>query len=316
VVLPILGETRSFDETALTDMAILCYYAYSSLYTGSPDARDILLQPYRDLGQCGVVPEFSVSATLQSRMFAGVPAPLLVTVNDRNGAIEGASIAVTAEGGSAGGGVTDAAGLMESSAIINADADLLTLTITISVDGEVVGERVLQAQRALPAIAAGTARVPCCYVSNTTSGHALGPPGGTLTSANGDRTVTWTLDPGVPAGEPTFGSLHRFTATGRGVQVTAGFRSQSTSDDDPTYLSVTVPRNEYRLLYWPSGIVNSGDCVHVAGTVDAFCGGQLVPAPGNPGTIELLWEGTYDLVVFAGDSLNIDLVFSRDVATP
>ncbi len=33
------GETISFVETHLTDLQILCYYAYSALYTGDPDMR-------------------------------------------------------------------------------------------------------------------------------------------------------------------------------------------------------------------------------------------------------------------------------------
>jgi hypothetical protein len=33
------GETVSFDETDLTDLRILCYYAYSDLYTGNPFTR-------------------------------------------------------------------------------------------------------------------------------------------------------------------------------------------------------------------------------------------------------------------------------------
>ncbi len=34
------GQTMTFDESALTDLQILCYYAYSALYTGDPAARD------------------------------------------------------------------------------------------------------------------------------------------------------------------------------------------------------------------------------------------------------------------------------------
>lgn len=41
--------TASFDETSLTDVQILCYYAYSSLYTGSTDVRKQLLA-----GRCGI----------------------------------------------------------------------------------------------------------------------------------------------------------------------------------------------------------------------------------------------------------------------
>jgi hypothetical protein len=37
------GQQVSFDETALTDLQILCYYAYSPLYTGTSDGRLQLL---------------------------------------------------------------------------------------------------------------------------------------------------------------------------------------------------------------------------------------------------------------------------------
>jgi len=331
VTATILGKTFAFDETALTDVAILCYYAYSSLYTGSAEARDLLLEPYRELGQCGEVSEYSVSATLQGRMFAGVAVPLWVTVSDRDGAVEGASISVTAEGGSAGGGVTDVAGRMESSANIDPDAEFLTLTIKASVDGEVVGERVLRAGRALPAIAGGAARVPCCSLSNISSGASLSPPGGTASHAVvPSRTITWTWDPGVSPEEPTYRSkMQSFTATGHDVQLQVSFGTLSTSDDDPTYLSLVVettgpaPRNAYTLFDCPSGTPwetgwPSGACVYVAGNIERFILGELVPPPGNPGTLELLRDRSYTLVLYsgsvAGDSFNVDLLFSRDAA--
>jgi len=328
VTATILGETYAFDETALTDVAILCYYAYSSLYTGSAEARELLLEPYRQLGQCGEASEYSVSATLQGRMFAGLAVPLWVTVSGRNGPVEGASVSVTAEGGSAGGGVTDAAGRMESFATIDADAEFLTLTITVTVDGEAVGERVLQAERAVPAIASGGARVPCCSLSNISSGLALSPPGGTFSNAVvPSRTITWILDPGVPPGEPTVGKMHRFAATGHDVTLVVSFGSTSTSDDVPTYVSLAVetfgpvPRNAYRLIQCPRGIsVPTGDCVFVAGNIEAVIGAQVVPPPGNPGTVALLRDQTYTLTLYAGsiagDSFDVDMLFSRDVAAP
>jgi len=322
----ILGAVFNFDETALTDVEILCYYAYSTLYTGSAEARDQLLQPYRELGQCGVVSQYSVSATLQGRMFAGVPVPLRVTVNDGNGAVNGASISVTAEGGSAGGGVTDLAGRMESTAVIDADAELLTVTIEVSVGGEVVAEEVLQARRAVPAIAAGQATV-CCITAQNTGPAPLGPPGFTASHPFvSSRTITYTLDPGVPPGESTAGKMHRFAATGTDVQVVVSFGSTSPSDDDPTYLSLAVettgpvPRNAYALVHCPYGTsAPSGDCVYVAGNLETF-GGQIVPPPGNPGTVELLRDRTYTLTLYtgsiAGDSFNVDMAFSRDAEAP
>jgi hypothetical protein len=40
----IQGKSVDFDETRLTDQEILCYYAYSELYTGDPKERDALLK--------------------------------------------------------------------------------------------------------------------------------------------------------------------------------------------------------------------------------------------------------------------------------
>ena len=39
------GVSVEFDEAAVTDMQALCFYAYSKLYTGSPDRRATLLEP-------------------------------------------------------------------------------------------------------------------------------------------------------------------------------------------------------------------------------------------------------------------------------
>jgi hypothetical protein len=43
------GQDVTFDETALTDIEILCYYAYSDLYQGNHDLRKTLLA-----GRCGL----------------------------------------------------------------------------------------------------------------------------------------------------------------------------------------------------------------------------------------------------------------------
>ena len=50
------GVSVEFDEAALTDMQVLCFYAYSDLYTGSRDQRVTLLEP-REL--CGAENPFS-----------------------------------------------------------------------------------------------------------------------------------------------------------------------------------------------------------------------------------------------------------------
>jgi Tol biopolymer transport system component len=44
------GITATFNENKLTDMQILCYYAYSDLFTGEEDKRNLLMQTRRE--QC------------------------------------------------------------------------------------------------------------------------------------------------------------------------------------------------------------------------------------------------------------------------
>lgn len=46
------GVTVSFDERNVSDIQALCFYAYSGLYTGSPDQRKTLLDPEQ---RCGAV---------------------------------------------------------------------------------------------------------------------------------------------------------------------------------------------------------------------------------------------------------------------
>jgi hypothetical protein len=53
------GLARPFDERALTDLEILCYYAFSPLYTGSAAARQALIDP----GWCNPVTLESVFPT-------------------------------------------------------------------------------------------------------------------------------------------------------------------------------------------------------------------------------------------------------------
>ena len=50
------GVSVEFDETKVTDMQALCFYAYSDLYTGSPDRRVTLLEPRE---RCGAEQQFT-----------------------------------------------------------------------------------------------------------------------------------------------------------------------------------------------------------------------------------------------------------------
>jgi hypothetical protein len=66
------GLDVSFDETKLTDLQILCYYAYSALYQGDIAARKTLLQ-----GHCGPTLGFPgterISSVIEGSDFAGNP---------------------------------------------------------------------------------------------------------------------------------------------------------------------------------------------------------------------------------------------------
>jgi hypothetical protein len=61
------GQPVTFDETGLTDIEILCYYAYSPLYQGNPDARKTFLR-----GRCGIgiTPEQVTLRSGQTQLFA------------------------------------------------------------------------------------------------------------------------------------------------------------------------------------------------------------------------------------------------------
>jgi hypothetical protein len=78
------GSTMSFDETKLTDLNILCYYAYSPLYTGDTAARTSLLA-----SSCSLIVQ-PISVTLlpgQQQQFKVIPAQEAVTWTSTCGSI-------------------------------------------------------------------------------------------------------------------------------------------------------------------------------------------------------------------------------------
>jgi hypothetical protein len=84
------GHEFRFNEEALTDIEILCYYAYSPLYTGNPDARDDMLT-----GRCGISIEPS-TVTLptgaQQQFTAHTPDNGAVTWSATGGTITGTGL--------------------------------------------------------------------------------------------------------------------------------------------------------------------------------------------------------------------------------
>jgi Ca2+-binding RTX toxin-like protein len=73
------GSALSVNENAATDTQILCFYAHSALYTGSPEERDSLLGPA--LG-CGGPPDTPESANCTATTAFGKPATIMGTSGD------------------------------------------------------------------------------------------------------------------------------------------------------------------------------------------------------------------------------------------
>jgi hypothetical protein len=140
---PVVARERIFDEAGLTDVAIACYYAYSSVYTGNEAARDLLLQPYREQGHCGEGTEVTVSASFPAVVVAGSPETFEITVLDLDGQpVPGLYVAVEVSGGTVGrsSGETDGGGKFRTQATINPGASSIAVTATVreAPEGEVI----------------------------------------------------------------------------------------------------------------------------------------------------------------------------------
>jgi hypothetical protein len=110
------GRQHAFDERNLTDLEILCYYAYSRLYTGIPGKPAELIDP----SWCNPV---ELEVTFSTAVQAGSTTPLFVRAFRRDPAGEeqplaGAVIELNPSGGTVGdfGGVLDAEGFFETTA--------------------------------------------------------------------------------------------------------------------------------------------------------------------------------------------------------
>jgi len=317
VIQSIAGERRQFDETALTDQEIVCYYAYSALYSGDPVARDLQLAPYRANGSCGAVSLFAADAIMPARMMAGVPEKLVVTVTGPDGPVEGATIVVSADGGSAGGGTTDADGSMQSTATLDAGNSALIVTIRVFVGGELVGEVVKQAVAVLPATAGMfTGVFRHSNVSGATSvnfagGYRLRPPGETLINNVNGNTFTYQWDTGYPPGtEGAALRMHRFTGSGSGRIIVELYLLGG----DGLYMTTEFFEGDFLIQYHADGSPDS--IPEIVGSNVPFM--ETAPV-GNPGTIRLNPGGLYRLRVFPGPSsggLSFGVVFTKDAVPP
>lgn len=79
VTATVAGETRTFDETAASDIDVLCYYAHSPLYVGNTDSRDALL------GTCSTADqEISVVTQAELDAIAGIREARILRVGPQN----------------------------------------------------------------------------------------------------------------------------------------------------------------------------------------------------------------------------------------
>lgn len=134
VTADIMGQTHSFNESDISDIEILCYYAYSSLFTGTDAARDALLEPYQQLGQCGEPAEFTINASFPRVVEPGVPEPFVVTAVDAGGQpAEGLFVEIDVNGGtvSTGSGSTDGNGRFQTLATLASGGSSITVTATV-----------------------------------------------------------------------------------------------------------------------------------------------------------------------------------------
>ncbi len=217
---PVLARERIFDEAGLTDVAIACYYAYSSLYTGDEAARDLLLQPYREQGHCGEGTEVTVSASFPEVVVPGTAETFEVTVLDLDGQpVPGLYVSIEVIGGtvSRGSGETDGRGRFTTQATLAPGASRITLIGTVREAPE--GEVIEVLTRSANAAGLGTVRLLRRWdgLSETGLSHfrVLASFGHTASSP---AHVFYDLDEDAPASQEDFSNrAASLTARGAGA---------------------------------------------------------------------------------------------------
>ena len=134
VEIDIEGLATRFDEYALTDYDIVCFYAYTALYSGDESLRSSMLTPYRELGLCGTRTDIVVSVDFPDAVVALTATPLTLTVRDGNGdPLPDLLIELNATGGTVADstGVTDAAGGFQTEATLADESAQISIAITL-----------------------------------------------------------------------------------------------------------------------------------------------------------------------------------------
>jgi hypothetical protein len=129
------GNTFSFNENSLTDMQILCYYAYSDLYSGDATTRKDLL---RD--RCA---QLTAELTFPSSISSGGSTDLQVRAgyllpDGSTQWSEGINVSVSVSGGSAAtsSGTTDADGYFSTTINHDGTSEIIRVTATVTDSGE------------------------------------------------------------------------------------------------------------------------------------------------------------------------------------
>jgi hypothetical protein len=145
------GLPIPFEETALTDLDILCYYAYSDLFEGTAAERRVLLPPER----CA---RFTLNASFPSTISPGVQELLHVSVGvetpSGSAPLAGVHLELVASGGTVAptSGITDAAGEFGALASVAANSSEIVITIRARTEpgGDVLAETSVQAAASSP----------------------------------------------------------------------------------------------------------------------------------------------------------------------
>ncbi len=139
------GQSMDFDETQVSDLQVLCYYAYSDLYLGSSEARDILLNGCAD--PSGV---FIQIDGVPQRVSAGEQVEVTVTAGYREpggNVVYEAGVEISFENDGVEAfpreGKTDASGIFRTTITFGDDRnDMVVGAWAESGDGEAYAERV------------------------------------------------------------------------------------------------------------------------------------------------------------------------------
>jgi len=204
------------NENAVSDVQILCYYAYSALYQGDATERDNLL----GISNCV---NANLGATLGA--FTGNTTTLSVTLADDTGApLVGVALELTATGGSVSpaSGTTDDSGEFEASATVDSGGSSISIDVIARDDaGETLAQTTVEGSIPVGAPTLevefeshmpGNARVPLIvravsanalpvtglFVELAATGGVLGTTSG-YTDAQGQMRTTAQLSPGSNA---------------------------------------------------------------------------------------------------------------------